>query len=207
LGYKPKGAKRPYPSSLIVSINDEVVHGIPNEPDRNGEEKILKEGDIVTLDLGLKFNDMITDAAITVPVGNVDELGMKLIRATEEALSAGIKAMRAGGHIGDIGAAIAKVAERNNFSIAEDLSGHGVGYSVHEEPFVPNSANKNEGPELVEGLVIAIEPMFCEGRSASGGAVKLLKDDYTYVTRDGRRAAHFEHTVAVTKKGIEILTK
>ena len=206
LGYQPKGVKRPYPAALCVSINDEIVHGIPN-----AEPKVLKEGDIVGLDIGLKFGSnsspqtmaMITDAAITVPVGKVDERGMKLIRATEEALSVGIKAMRIGGHLGDIGAAIMKVAERNGFSIAEDLSGHGVGYSVHEEPFVPNEAKIGEGPELVPGLVIAIEPMFCEG----GGTVKCLKDGYTYVTKDGLRAAHFEHTVAVTKKGIEVLTR
>lgn len=198
LGYQPKGVKRPYPASLCVSINDEIVHGIPNE-----EIKILQDGDIVGLDIGFKFNGMITDAAITVPVGKVDEIGMKLIRATEEALNAGIKAMRIGGHLGDIGAAIMKVAERNGFSIAKDLSGHGVGYSVHEEPFVPNEAKADEGPELVPGLVIAIEPMLCEG----GGAAKPLKDGYTYVTKDGLRAAHFEHTVAITKKGIEVLTR
>ena len=198
LGYQPKGVKRPYPAALCVSINDEIVHGIPN-----AGPKVLKNGDIVGLDIGLKFGGMITDAAITVPVGKVDERGMKLIRATEEALSAGIKAMKVGGHLGDIGAAIMKVAERNGFSIAEDLSGHGVGYSVHEEPFVPNEAKIGEGPELVPGLVIAIEPMFCEG----GGTVKCLKDGYTYVTKDGLRAAHFEHTVAVTKKGIEVLTR
>lgn len=205
LGYQPKGVRIPYPASLCVSINDEIVHGIPNEKDlpAGKAEKILKEGDIVGLDIGLKFNGMITDTAVTVPVGSVDEIGMKLIRATEEALAAGIKAMRVGGHLGDIGAAIMKVAERNGFSIAEDLSGHGVGYHVHEEPFVPNEAKAGEGPELMSGLVIAIEPMLCEG----GGAVKPLKDGYTYVTKDGLRAAHFEHTVAITKKGIEVLTK
>jgi methionyl aminopeptidase len=197
LGYKPAGAKKPYPASLCVSINEEIVHGIPSH------QRILKEGDIVSLDLGLKYNGMITDSAITVPVGRVDESGMKLIRATEEALNTGIKAMKVGGHIGDIGAAIMQVAERTEFQIAEDLSGHGVGYDVHEEPFVSNFGKVGEGPELKPGMVIAIEPMFVEGKSA----VKALKDGYTYVTRDGSRAAHFEHTVAVTKKGIEVLTK
>lgn len=203
LGYTPKGAKRPYPASLCVSINEEVVHGIPNELNKNGENKILKDGDIVTLDLGLSYHGMITDAAITLPVGKVDNIGLKLIRATEEALAVGIKAMRVGGHIGDIGSEIIKVAEKYGFSIAEDLAGHGVGYSVHEEPFVPNAGAKGEGPELVERLIIAIEPMFCEG----DGATKCLKDGYTYVTGDGKRAAHFEHTVVMTIKGVEVLTK
>jgi len=197
LGYRPKGVKRPYPVSLCVSINDEIVHGIPSH------QKILKESNIVSLDLGLKYNGMMTDSAITVSVGVVDELGMKLIRATEEALNTGIKAMKIGGHIGDIGAAVMKVAGRTGFQIAEDLSGHGVGYDVHEEPFVPNFSKAGEGPEIKPGLVIAIEPMFVEGNSA----VKALKDGYTYVTRDGKRAAHFEHTVAVTKNGVEVLTK
>jgi methionyl aminopeptidase len=205
LGYIPKDVKKPYPAALCVSINEEVVHGIPNEPDLSKveAEKIFKEGDIVTLDLGLNFKGMITDAAVTVSVGVADALGMKLIRATEEALVAGIKAMKKGGHVGDIGAAIMKVAEKNNFAVAEELSGHGVGYSVHELPFVTNFGIEGDGPELSLGLVIAIEPMFCEG----SGAVKLLKDGYTYVTRDGKRAAHFENTVAVTAREIEILTK
>jgi methionyl aminopeptidase len=209
LGYMPKGARRPYPASLCVSVNDEVVHGIPNEDYSTSQKlrgtgpKVLKEGDIVTLDLGVKFKGMITDAAITVPVGKVEADAMKLIRATEEALSAGIKAIKLGGHVGDIGAAVLEVAERNNLRLAEDLSGHGVGYSVHEEPFVPNDAEEGDGPELKLGLVIAIEPMLCEG----SGEVKLLKDGYTYSTRDGKRAAHFEHTVALTKKGVEVLTK
>jgi methionyl aminopeptidase len=195
LGYKPAGARRPYPASICISTDEEIVHGIPGE-------RILNEGDLVTLDLGLKFDGLITDAAITVPVGEVDDAAMRLIRATEEALGAGIKAMKLGGHIGDIGAAISKIAKKYNFAIADDLSGHGVGYNVHEEPFVPNAGAKGEGPELVEGLVIAIEPMFCEG----SGKVKMLADGYTFVTRDGKRSAHFEHTVAVTKRGIEVLT-
>lgn len=197
LGYTPAGVSTPYPASLCVSVNEEVVHGIPSD------DKILKDGDIVTLDLGVSLNGLITDHAITVPVGNVDAEGMKLIRATEAALNAGIAALRLGGHVGDFAAEVMKVADKNGFAIAEDLSGHGVGYNVHEEPFVPNMAEKGEGPELLEGLVIALEPMFCE----ASGEVKCLSDEYTYVTKDGSRSAHFEHTVCFTKKGVEILTK
>jgi len=197
LGYKPAGVEIPYPASLCVSINEEVVHGIPTE------EKVLKEGDIVTLDLGISYEGMITDHAITVPVGVIDEESQKLIKATQSAINAGISALKLGGHVGDFGAEVMKVAEKNGFSLAEDLSGHGVGYSVHEEPFIPNEAEKGEGPELKEGLVIAVEPMLCLG----DGAVKCLSDQYTYITRDGRRAAHFEHTIAFTKKGVEILTR
>jgi len=197
LGYQPMGVNIPYPASLCVSINEEVVHGIPSE------DKVLKEGDIVTLDLGISFEGMITDHAITVPVGKIDGEGAKLIKATKEAINAGISALKLGGHIGDFGAEVMKVAEKYGFNVAEDLSGHGVGYNVHEEPFVPNMAERGEGPELKEGLVIAVEPMFCLGK----GAVRCLSDEYTYVTRDKSRSAHFEHTIAFTKKGVEILTK
>lgn len=197
LGYAPDGVSYPYPASLCVSINEEVVHGIPTE------EKVLKGGDIVTLDLGITFKGMITDHAITVPVGTVDPEAMKLIRATEESLRRGVEALKLGGHVGDFGAAAMRVAEKYGFALAEDLSGHGVGYKVHEEPFVPNAAEKGEGPELKEGLVIAVEPMLCE----IDGEVKCLSDEYTYVTKDRGRAAHFEHTIVITKKGVEILTK
>src|SRR3989344_5629409 len=155
-GYQPADAKRPYPASLCVSINEEIVHGIPNE----GGGKILFEGDIVTLDLGLTYEGLITDAAITVPVGRIDKKAEELLSATKEALNRGITAMRLGGHIGDIGDAILQIAMKHNLGIVEGLSGHGVGYSVHEEPFVPNRAKRGEGPELRLGLVIAIEPMF-----------------------------------------------
>ncbi len=197
LGYTPKDVKKPYPAVLCVSINEEVVHGIPSE------EKVLKEGDIVTIDLGVSLDGLITDHAITLPVGKSDESSMKLIRATQEAINAGISTLKIGGHIGDFGAAVLEIAKKYNLSIAEDLSGHGVGYDVHEEPFVPNAAKAGEGPELKEGMVIAVEPMFTLGK----GAVKCLSDGYTYVTKDKSRAAHFEHTIAFTKKGIEILTR
>ncbi len=197
-GYQPKDAKRPYPASLCVSVNEEIVHGIPNEGG-----KILFEGDIVTLDLGLTYNNLITDAAITLPVGKVSEKAQILIRATKEALDKGISAMRIRGHIGDIGAAIMEVAVKYDLGIIEGLSGHGVGYSVHEEPFVPNKAERGAGPEIRSGMVLAIEPMF----SLGSRAIKRLSDGYTYVTKDKSLSAHFEHSVAVTKSGIEILTK
>lgn len=200
LGYQPYDAKRPYPAALCVSINEEIVHGIPNE----GGGRILFEGDIVTLDLGLTYNGFITDGAITVPVGKIDKKAEDLIRATKEALDKGISAMRVRGHIGDIGAAIMEVAVRHKFGIVEGLSGHGVGYSVHEEPYVPNKAKRGEGPEIRPGMVIAIEPMF----SLGSREIKKLSDGYTYITRDKSLSAHFEHTVAVGYDGkIEILTK
>ena len=197
LGYQPYDVPKPYPASLCVSINEEIVHGIPNE-----RGKLLFEGDIVSLDLGLTYQNFITDAALTVPVGKVSKEAEVLIQATKEALDRGIKAMHLHGHIGDIGNAIMQAAVKYDFGIIEGLSGHGVGYSVHEEPLVPNRANRGEGPELREGLVIAIEPMF----SLGGRDIKRLSNGYTYITRDKSLSAHFEHTVAVTKNGIEVLT-
>lgn len=198
LGYQPADAKRPYPASLCVSINEEIVHGIPNEGGR-----LLFEGDIVTLDLGLTYKGLITDAAITLPVGKISKEAQDLLDATKEALDRGIKAMRRGGHIGDIGDAVMQVAIKKGFGIIEGLSGHGVGYSVHEDPFVPNRAKRGEGPELREGMVLAIEPMF----SLGSREIKRLSDGYTYVTRDKSLSAHFEHTVAVGYDGkIEVLT-
>jgi len=200
LGYQPADAKRPYPAALCVSINEEIVHGIPND----GNERILFEGDIVSLDLGLTYKNFITDAAITVPVGKISKEAQALIVATKEALERGIKAMRLRGHIGDIGDAIMQIAKKHGFGIIEGLSGHGVGYSVHEEPFVPNKAKRGEGPELREGLVIAIEPMF----SLGSRDIKRLSDGYTFITRDKSLSAHFEHTVVVGYGGkIEVLTK
>ena len=199
LGYQPYDAKRPYPAALCVSINEEIVHGIPNE----GGGRILFEGDIVTLDLGLTYQGFITDAAITVPVGKISKEAQTLIQATKEALERGIKAMRLHGHIGDIGDAVMQIAKKHGCGIIEGLSGHGVGYSVHEEPYVPNKANRGEGPKLLEGLVIAIEPMF----SLGSREIKRLSDGYTFITRDKSLSAHFEHTVAMTKNGVEVLTK
>lgn len=197
LGYTPAGANRPYPAALCVSINDEIVHGIPNEA-----ERILKDGDIVSLDLGLIHKDFITDAAITVPVGAVDDEARKLIQIAEEALRRGIEQAKPGNTVGDIGAAVSAAVAGTGFSLAEDLAGHGVGYKVHEDPYVPNTGRKGDGEKLVPGMVIAIEPMVNAGR----GAIRLDKDGYTIRTKDGSRSAHFEHTVAITETGNIILT-
>src|SRR3989344_4007548 len=197
LGYKPQGARRPFPAALCVSINDEIVHGIPNEI-----EKIVKEGDIVSLDFGLLHHGFITDAAITIPVGEVDEESKKLIETTRTALASGIETALPGSTIGDIGAAITRVVRESGFTLAESLVGHGVGYRVHEDPFVPNFGVVGMGEKLVPGLVIAIEPMVNIGKSG----IKTSSDGYTIKTRDGSRSAHFEPTVAITEKGNIILT-
>jgi methionyl aminopeptidase len=197
LDYKPYGASRPYPASLCVSVNDEIVHGIPNE-----EEKILKEGDIVSLDLGLIHKNLITDMAITVPVGKIDDEKAKLLKVTKEALLAGIKVAKGGNRVGDIGSAIQKYAVANGYGLVTELSGHGVGYHVHEDPYVPNYGEAGKGVILKPGMVIAIEPMFNLGTKD----IVLDKDGYTYRTKDGKVSAHFEHTILITKGDAEILT-
>ena len=197
LNFKPDGAKRPYPASLCVSVNDEVVHGIPNE-----DEKILKEGDIVTLDFGLKHKGLFTDAAVTVPVGKISGELTKLLEVTKKALNAGIKAAKGGKRIGDIGNAIYRTGIQGGFGVVEELSGHGVGYDVHEDPYVPNFGEPGQGDVLKPGMVIAIEPIFNLGNKN----IKLSKDGYTYRTTDGKPSAHFEHTIVITKGGAEILT-
>jgi methionyl aminopeptidase len=198
LQYTPKGASRPYPASLCVSINDEVVHGIPNE-----EPRILREGDIVSLDLGLIHKKLFTDHAVTVAVGTISEKAKKLIDVTKKALDVGIKAAKAGKKTGDIGYAIETYVKPYKFGIIEELSGHGVGYAVHEDPFVPNFGIENEGVLLKPGMVIAIEPML-----SLGSQDIVLKDDgYTYTTRDGSLSAHFEHTIVITDGEPEILTE
>ena len=197
LGYRPRGARRPFPAALCVSVNDEVVHGIPNEHPRT-----LREGDIVTLDMGLTHEGLITDAALSVPVGQIDERAAALLAATEEALSAGITAARAGKAVGDIGFAIESVIRSRGFFIIEELGGHSVGRAVHEEPFVPNFGNPGEGAMLKKGMVLAIEPIVGEGT----GAVRIVSDGYTYVTSDGSRAAQYEHTILIRDGTPEILT-
>jgi methionyl aminopeptidase len=202
LNYQPKGAPRPYPAALCVSINDEVVHGIPVEPDRKGNEKILKEGDIVSIDLGLVHKGLITDASITVGVGKISAECAKLIEDTKKALMAGIKAAIAGRRVGIISEAIQRVGVANGYGIVEDLSGHGVGYSVHEDPYIPNYGSAKKGAILKPGMVLALEPMFNLGTKK----VVLDKDGYTFRTADGKPSAHFEHTIVITKSGAEVLT-
>jgi methionyl aminopeptidase len=196
--YTPKGAKRPYPANLCVSINNEIVHGIPNE-----KPTILQEGDIVSLDLGLVHEGLITDAAVTLPVGNVSEENRKLIEHCKEALYLGIKEARGGGNVGDIGFAIESFVRPLGYGLCEGLSGHGVGYKVHEDPFVPNEGKKGRGEKLVPGMVIAIEPMLSLGTDK----IVLASDGYTYKTGDGSNAAHYEHTIVITDGDPIILTK
>ncbi|MEK7213580.1 MAG: type I methionyl aminopeptidase [Patescibacteria group bacterium] len=198
LNYQPSGATRPFPASICISVNDEVVHGIPNE-----KEKILKEGDIVSLDLGLIHKGLITDAAITLPVGEISNELKTLLEVTEKALMAGIKAAKGGKTVGDIGVAIERLAVAHNYGIVEELSGHGVGYDVHEDPFVPNYGEAGKGEVLKPGMVLALEPMFNLGNRE----IFLDKDGYTYRTKDGKPSAHFEHTILITKGDAEILTK
>lgn len=196
LNYKPSGAAYPYPAVLCISVNDEVVHGIPSE------ERILEEGDIVTLDLGLSFEGMFVDSAVTVCAGQCDARAQKLLAATREALSIGIAAVHVGGHIGDIGAAVERVAKRYGLAVVAELGGHALGKKPHEQPFIPNVGRAGTGEKIKEGMVLALEPIFTEGK----GDIELLSDQWTYVTRDHSRAAHFEKTILVTKNGAEILT-
>lgn len=197
LGYMPEGAHRPYPATLCVSINDEVVHGIPNE-----SVKILREGDIVGLDLGLTHNGIIVDSAITVPVGKVNEETKNLLSATERALAAGIAQAVPGNHVGDISFAIQKEIESSGFKVVKELGGHGVGELVHEEPFIPNFGRPGDGELLKEGMVLALEPISTVGKVA----ITLAPDGYTYRTKDGSRSAHFEHTILIEKGGARIIT-
>ena len=198
LGYTPRGAKRPYPAAMCVSINNEIVHGIPNE-----NPKILKEGDIVSLDLGVTHQGLITDSAITIGVGKILEENRKLIEHCKEALMRGIKAARGGGHIGDIGYAIESFARLLGYGISEGLAGHGVGYKVHEDPFVPNEGRKGSGELLRPGMVLALEPMLTLGTDK----IILDADGYTYKTADGSWASHFEHSIVITDGEPIILTK
>ncbi len=200
LHYQPHGAKRPYPASLCVSVNDEIVHGIPNEG-----EKILKEGDIVSLDMGLIHKGLFTDMAVTVAVAGIDAAAKKLLTVTKEALRRGIAAARAGNRVGDISFAIESYIKSTapDFGIVEELAGHGVGYKVHEDPYVPNYGKKGTGEILKPGMVLAIEPMVNEGTKA----VVLAPDGFTYKTADGKRSAHFEKTIVITEGEAEILTQ
>lgn len=198
LGYTPTGASRPYPSTLCVSVNDEVVHGICGK-----EGKILKEGDIVGLDLGLKHKGLFVDMAITVGVGEISKEDQKLINVTKDALAIGTKAARAGGTVGDIGYAIGQFIKPYGYGSPIELGGHGVGHEVSEEPYVANLGQKGEGETLKAGMVLAIEPMLNKGDAR----IVLAGDGHTYKTADGENSAHFEHTILITDNDPEILTK
>lgn len=197
LNYRPGGAVKPFPASLCVSVNDEVVHGIPSK------NKILKEGDIIAIDLGLKHNGLFTDMALTVGVGEISSASKKLLEITEKALMIGIDNAYAGNTVGDIGYAIKSFVRPHKYGIVEVLSGHGVGRAIHEDPYVPNFGKKGTGAKLIPGMVIAIEPMLNNGTKH----VTIDDDGYTIHTADGKKSAHFEHTVLITEDGAEILTK
>jgi methionyl aminopeptidase len=186
---------RGYPATLCASVNQQVVHGIPNRTP-------LKAGDIVSLDMGVKLNGYYGDSAVTVAVGPVQDDVAKLLRVTEEALEKGIAQVKVGGRVSDIGHAIQAHVEANGFSVVREFVGHGIGASLHEEPQIANYGEPGRGPRLAEGMTLAIEPMVNMGKPA----VKVLADGWTAVTKDGSLSAHFEHTVAVTKDGPLVLT-
>lgn len=198
LGYKIAPNHPPYSAVLCASVNEEIVHGIPRR------DKVLREGDILGLDLGIKYQSLFTDAAVTVPVGKIDKGNQKLIDTAKQALERGIREAMPGNTTSDIGHAIQQAVEAAGFTVVRDLVGHGVGHAVHEPPNVPNySLPRSRGDKLKPGMVIAIEPMI----TAGDWRVKFLDDGWTVVTADGSRSAHFEHTVAITKDSSEILTK
>jgi methionyl aminopeptidase len=188
---------RVFPKSVCISINEEVVHGIPSE------KRVLQEGDIVSIDFGVCYQGLYGDAAITVAVGQADPDSQRLMQITREALWAGIEQMRVGRRLGDVSAAIQERAERDGFSVVRDFVGHGIGKRLHEEPQVPNFGQRDRGVRLREGMVLAIEPMV----NAGGAEVTIKEDGWTAVTRDGSRSAHFEHSVAITGKGPYVLSQ
>ncbi|HPC04027.1 MAG TPA: type I methionyl aminopeptidase [Syntrophales bacterium] len=186
---------RGYPASLCTSINSEVVHGIPSARE-------LREGDIVSLDFGILFDGYYGDSALTVPVKEVSPEAMRLIRVTRESLYRGIEEARAGNRLGDISAAVQEHVEAAGFSVVRDYVGHGIGKSLHEDPQIPNYGTRGRGIVLKKGMVLAIEPMVNEG----GYGVRVTGDGWTVITEDGKLSAHFEHTIAISDDGPEILS-
>ena len=187
---------RGYPAHLCVSINEEVVHGIPGE-------RLLQEGDIVSLDFGAIYNGLQGDAAVTVGVGKISPKAQKLIDVTEGALEAGIAAARHKAHLGDVSAAIQAYAESRGFSVVREYSGHGIGYAMHEEPQIPNFGHPRRGPVLRNGMTMALEPMVNIG----GWKTRVKADEWTVVTADGSLSAHFEHTIAICDEKADVLTR
>jgi methionyl aminopeptidase len=187
---------RGYPKSLCISINDEVVHGIPSH-------RRLRAGDLVSIDFGVRYDGYFGDAAITLAVGAVNEAAEKLMRATEEALYAGIAKVAAGNRLSDVSHAVQDTVEGYGFSVIRDFVGHGIGRSLHEDPQIPNYGPPGQGPVLQPGMTFAIEPMV----SAGSWEISVMPDGWTAITKDGSLAAHYEHTVALTEKGVLILSK
>jgi len=186
---------RGYPGNICASVNNEVVHGIPGE-------RVLKEGEIISVDVGVLKNGFYADGAWTFPVGEISDQAKRLLEVTLESLEAGISQSIAGNRLGDISYAVQSIAEKNGYSVVRDLTGHGIGRHMHEDPPVPNFGSPGTGLLLKEGMILAIEPMV----NAGGYQIKTLEDNWTVVTLDGSLSAHFEHTVAITQNGAEILT-
>lgn len=195
LNYRPEGAPKAFPASLCTSVNNEIVHGIPLK------NKILKEGDIISIDLGLKYKGLFTDHAVTVPVGKISKKDQDLLDKTKKALEIGIWAARGGATVGDIGYAIESFVNKK-YGIVRELAGHGVGIKIHEDPYVPNYGKKGKGQKLIPGMIIAIEPMLNIGKDY----IVTDDDNWTIKTADGTRSAHFEHTILITEGDAEILT-
>ena len=196
LGARPafKGY-RGYPCCLCASVNNEIIHGIPSD-------RRLKEGDILSLDMGVVVDGYYGDAAITVPVGGISEAAQRLLRVTQESLQLAIDKARVGNRLGDISASVQQYVESNGYSVVREFVGHGIGRQLHEEPQIPNFGQPGQGPLLKEGMVLAIEPMV----NAGSPGVRVLSDNWTAVTADGALSAHFEHMVAVTRNGPDVLT-
>ena len=194
LGYQPYGADHPFPASICASLNEVVVHGIPNKYK-------LRSGDILKLDFGVSYEGFITDSAFTAGVGKISSAAQKLMDVTKHSLMLGIKECKAGKRLGDIGWAISDYARKNGFQVIKGLCGHGVGLELHEEPSVFNEGQKNTGLELKPGMVLALEPML-----SAGDPYIVQTEDESYATRDGSLSAHFEHTVLITERNPEILT-
>jgi methionyl aminopeptidase len=198
LGARPafKGY-RGYPCCLCASVNEEVIHGIPSD------RRTLKEGDILSLDTGVVLDGYYGDSAITVPVGAIADSAYRLLRVTEEALELALQKVRLGNRLGDVSATVQDYAEKNGYSVVREFVGHGIGKAMHEEPQVPNFGQAGHGPILKQGMVFAVEPMI----NAGGAGVRVLGDNWTAVTVDGKLSAHFEHMVAVTRNGPDVLTR
>ena len=184
-----------FPGSICASVNEEVVHGIPGP-------RMLRDGDLLSIDIGTTLDGYVSDSAVTVPVGNIARSARRLLDVTQECLTIGIGQLEAGNRVGDIGAAIQAHAESHGYGVVRELVGHGVGRAMHEEPQVPNYGEPGTGMELRPGLVLALEPMI----TAGSRKIRILQDGWTVVTADGKLAAHFEHTIAVTEAGPKILT-
>ena len=196
-GYNAGGG-RPFPASLCVSLNEEVVHGIPRK------ERIIKEGDLLKLDIGMRFEGMVSDMARTLPVGTISAEAQKLLDVTRESLERGIATLRPGARVSAYASAVQGFVEANGFSVVRDLVGHGVGHELHEDPQVPNYTSRHMHDFVLEqGMTLALEPMI----NAGTFQVDIAPDDWTFITADGRLSAHFEDTVVITESGVEVLTK